>query len=108
MLHGFPECCTRGALRCARFQSTSIATCPRCRGQGETDAPRAKLNYTLDQLVGDVAKLVATLGRKRAIVVGHDQAAARMGDSADGPEIVERLVVMNCPHLRRFSEELQS
>ena len=78
------------------------------RGYGETDAPRGKSNYTLDKLVGDVADLIEALGRKRAIVIGHDWGGGIAWATAlMRPEVVERLVVMNCPHLKRFSEELR-
>jgi epoxide hydrolase 4 len=81
---------------------------PEMRGYGETDAPRGKINYTLDKLVGDVAELVAALGRKRAVVIGHDWGGGVAWATAlIRPDIVERLVVMNCPHLKRFGEELR-
>jgi pimeloyl-ACP methyl ester carboxylesterase len=78
------------------------------RGYGETDAPAGVANYTLDKLVGDVADLIAALSHERATVIGHDWGGAVAWATAMmRPEIVERLVVMNCPHLERMSYALR-
>jgi pimeloyl-ACP methyl ester carboxylesterase len=108
MLHGFPECwySWRHQLRAlsARFDCAA----PEMRGYGETDAPRGVANYTLDKLVGDVADLVHAMGRERAVIVGHDWGGGVAWATAlMRPEVVERLVVLNCPHLKRFSQELR-
>ena len=48
------------------------------------------------------------LGHRRAVIVGHDWGGAVAWATAlMRPEIVERLIVLNCPHLKRFSEELR-
>ncbi|MGC1676518.1 MAG: alpha/beta fold hydrolase [Candidatus Binataceae bacterium] len=108
MLHGFPECWYSWRHQIRALSSSFDCVVPEMRGYGETDAPRGVANYTLDKLVGDVADLVHALGRERAVIVGHDWGGAIAWATAlTRPEIVERLIVLNCPHLKRMSEELR-
>jgi len=109
MLHGFPECwySWRHQLRALSDSFDCVAV--EMRGYGETDAPVGVANYTLDKLVGDVAGLIEALGHKRAIIVGHDWGGAAAWASAlMMPEIVERLVVLNCPHPKCLNAALRS
>ncbi len=108
MLHGFPECWYSWRHQLRALSDSFDCVAPEMRGYGETDAPRGKINYSLDKLVGDVAQLITALGRKRAVIVGHDWGGGVAWATAlMRPGIVERLVVMNCPHLRRLGEELR-
>jgi pimeloyl-ACP methyl ester carboxylesterase len=78
------------------------------RGYGETDAPVGVQNYALDKLVGDTADLIAALGHERATVIGHDWGGAVAWATAmKRPEVVDRLIVMNCPHPERMSYALR-
>ena len=108
MLHGFPECWYSWRHQMRALSRSFDCVVPEMRGYGQTDAPRGVANYTLDKLVGDVADLIEAMGRERAVIVGHDWGGAVAWATAlMRPEIVERLVVMNCPHLKRMSEELR-
>jgi pimeloyl-ACP methyl ester carboxylesterase len=108
MLHGFPECWYSWRHQIRALSRSFDCVAPEMRGYGETDAPRGAANYTLDKLVGDAADLIEALGRERAVIVGHDWGGAVAWATAlMRPEIVERLIVMNCPHLKRMSEELR-
>ncbi|MGO9454616.1 MAG: alpha/beta fold hydrolase [Candidatus Binataceae bacterium] len=108
MLHGFPECWYSWRHQLRALSASFDCVAPEMRGYGETDAPVGVANYTLDKLVGDVADLVEALGHRRAVIVGHDWGGAVAWATAlMRPEIVERLIVLNCPHLKRFSEELR-
>ena len=103
LLHGFPECwySWRHQLRALSDRHACVA--PDLRGYGETDAPSGVANYTIEKLAGDVADLIAALGRERAIVVGHDWGGVIAWATAlMRPEIVERLIVLNCPHPRKY------
>lgn len=107
MLHGFPECwySYRHQMRALsdRFDCAAVEM----RGYGETDAPRGVSNYSLDKLVGDVADIIHALGREKAVVIGHDWGGAVAWATAlTRVEVVERLIVLNCPHPARFSREL--
>ena len=107
-MHGFPECwySWRHQLRALSDRFDCVA--PEMRGYGETDAPIGVANYTLDKLVTDAADLIAALGHERATVIGHDWGGAVAWATAMmRPEVVERLIVMNCPHPERMSAALR-
>jgi len=107
MLHGFPECwySWRHQLRALAPYFECVA--PDLRGYGATDAPVGIENYTIDKLVGDVADLIEACGRERAIIMAHDWGGGIAWATAlMRPELVERLIVMNCPHLKKFRENL--
>ncbi len=108
MLHGFPECWYSWRHQLGALSDSFDCVAPEMRGYGETDAPVGVANYTLEKLVGDVGDLIEALGHKRAVVVGHDWGGGVAWATAlMRPDIVERLIVLNCPHLKRFSEELR-
>jgi epoxide hydrolase 4 len=108
MLHGFPECWYSWRHQLRAFSDWFDCVAPEMRGYGETDAPVGVANYTLDKLVGDVADLVYALSHDRAVIAGHDWGGAvAWAPALLRPEIVERLIVLNYPHLKRFSEELR-
>ncbi len=107
MLHGFPECWYSWRHQMRALSANFECVAPDLRGYGETDAPRGVEAYALDLLVGDVVDLIEAMGRKRAIVVGHDWGGAIAWATAlKRPEVVERLVVMNCPHPAKFRAAL--
>jgi pimeloyl-ACP methyl ester carboxylesterase len=105
LLHGFPE-----SSRSWRHQLPALAAAgfravaPDLRGYGGSDKHGP---YDLETLAGDAAGLVASLGRERATVVGHDWGGAvAWGTAHHAPERVERLVVLNCPHPASMRREL--
>jgi len=109
MLHGFPECWYSWRHQLRALAPYCECAAPEMRGYGETDAPHGVANYRIEKLVDDVAGLVETLGRKRAVIVGHDWGGAVAWATAlIRPEIVERLCVMNCPHLAKFLTNIRS
>jgi epoxide hydrolase 4 len=106
LLHGFPE-----LSRSWRHQLPALAAAgyravaPDLRGYGRTgkDGP-----YDLGTLSRDVRDLVRALGRERAVVVGHDWGGAVAWATAVlEPRVVERLVVLDCPHPGVMAEELR-
>jgi epoxide hydrolase 4 len=109
MLHGFPECWYSWRHQIRALAPSFECAAPDMRGYGATDAPRGVENYRIEKLVGDVAGLIETLGRKRAVVVGHDWGGGVAWATAlIRPDVVERLCVMNCPHPAKFVANLRS
>src|SRR5579884_2704260 len=103
MLHGFPESwySWRHQLR-ARAPSYKCVA-PELRGYGESDAPRGIRHYRVEELAGDLRGLIRHFGRDRAVVIGHDWGGAiAWVASLMHPEVVERLVILNCPHPRQM------
>src|SRR5882724_4511533 len=76
MCHGWPELwySWRHQLR-ALAGAGFHAVAPDMRGFGETTAPDDVAAYTILHNVGDMVALVAALGEKRALIVGHDWGA---------------------------------
>ena len=106
LLHGFPELAISwepqlNALGAAGFR----AVAPDMRGYGATGKTGP---YDTGTLARDVAGLVHALGREKATIVGHDWGGATAwAVAAFAPEILERLVVLNCPHPCVFQDELR-
>jgi pimeloyl-ACP methyl ester carboxylesterase len=76
LCHGWPELSYSWrhqipALAAAGFH----AVAPDMRGFGRTSAPDDIGAYSIFDLVGDVVGLVASLGEKQAVIVGHDWGA---------------------------------
>ncbi|KFE71060.1 alpha/beta fold hydrolase [Hyalangium minutum] len=99
LLHGFPELSESWrevlpVLGAAGFH----AVAPDLRGYGGTDRP--KHGYDLDTLAADIYQLARHLQPGRPVhVVGHDWGGAIAYHlAARHPEVVDRLVVINCPH----------
>lgn len=97
LLHGFPE-----LSRSWRHQLPALAqagyrvVAPDLRGYGRTGK---KGPFDLATLSADVAGIVRALGREKAVVAGHDWGGAvAWGTAFYHPEVVDRLVVLNCPH----------
>ena len=74
------------------------AVAPDMRGYGRTDRPEAIEDYTLFHLAGDVIGLIAALGEKQAIVVGHDWGAVVAWHVAlFRPDVCRAVVAMSVP-----------
>jgi len=96
LLHGFPETWWSwrhqiGPLAAAGHRVIA----PDLRGYGESSRAGP---HDLATLAADIAALVGALAARPAVVVGHDWGGAvawQLG--AHRPDIVKRLVVLNCP-----------
>jgi pimeloyl-ACP methyl ester carboxylesterase len=109
MLHGFPEFWRmwRPVMEVVGQHHRAVAV--DTRGINLSTGPEEASGYTPDQLVADVRALVHHLGHERAVLVGHDwggfiawQVAIRH------PELLERLVIVNCAHPGIFTELYQA
>ncbi|HZY05887.1 MAG TPA: alpha/beta hydrolase [Anaeromyxobacteraceae bacterium] len=105
LLHGFPE-----LSRSWRHQLPALAAAgwravaPDLRGYGRSGKAGP---YDLRTLSRDVRDLVRALGRERAVICGHDWGGAvAWGTAVYHPEVVERLVILNCPHPGVMAEAL--
>ena len=72
------------------------------RGFGRTSAPDDVAAYTILHNVGDMVALVAALGEKRALIVGHDWGAPVAWHAAlMRPDLFPAVAAMSVPHRRR-------
>src|SRR5262245_41030663 len=107
-LHGFPESWYSWRHQLAALAPHFRVVAPDLRGYGESDKPAGVEAYAMEELVADVAGLVAAFGARDAVIVGHDWGGGIAWELAmTRPELVKRLVVLNCPHLAIFRQHLQ-
>ncbi len=109
MLHGFPESWYSWRHQLRDLSASYLCVAPELRGYGETDAPRGVSNYRIEALTGDVVDLIHHFGRQRAVVIGHDWGGAiAWTASLMHPEVVQRLIILNCPHPLQMRRHLRS
>jgi epoxide hydrolase 4 len=99
-LHGFPELWWSWRHQLAAMAKAGVwAVAPDLRGYNESDKPRGVSSYEVEALAGDVAGLIRALGRKDAIIVGHDWGAmVAWAFANEYPEMLQRLAILNVPH----------
>ncbi len=108
-LHGFPE-----HAYSWRYQMPLLARlgyrvwAPNLRGYGNTDSPREISAYTPRTLVEDIASLIKAAGARETLLVAHDWGAALAWSLAmQQPKLINRLAILNMPHLACFARELR-
>jgi epoxide hydrolase 4 len=107
MIHGFPDYwyTWRDQMEglSDRYQVVAIDQ----RGYNLSDKPEGVENYDLRLLVSDVAAVIKSLGRDKAIIAGHDWGGAVAWQFAMSlPQMTDKLIILNVPHLRGLSREL--
>jgi len=103
MCHGWPELWYSWRHQMVALAAVGFrAVAPDMRGFGRTTAPQDVAAYTILHNVGDMVALVAALGEKRALIVGHDWGAPVAWHAAlMRPDIFPAVVAMSVPHRRR-------
>jgi pimeloyl-ACP methyl ester carboxylesterase len=77
------------------------------RGYNLSDKPDGVDNYDMRLLVGDVAAVIKSLGKNKAIIVGHDWGGAVAWQFAmNVPQMTDKLIILNLPHPRGLAREL--
>src|SRR5262245_14249902 len=77
------------------------------RGYNLSDKPKGVEKYDMQLLVGDVIAVIKRLGREKATIVGHDWGGAVSWVLAMyQPQYVDKLIILNLPHLRGLNREL--
>jgi len=107
MVHGFPDCWLtwRQVMEALAKDYETVAIDQ--RGYNLSDKPKAVEQYDMGALVEDVAAVVRARGRERAIIAGHDWGGAVAWSFAmKRPEMTEKLIILNLPHLRGIGREL--
>jgi len=103
LIHGFPE-----SWYSWRHQIPVLAeagfrvAAPDVRGYGGSDKPHAIDAYAIKELSGDIAGLIAVLGARQAVVIGHDWGAPiAYGTALFHPARVRAVAGLSVPYLGR-------
>jgi len=109
LLHGFPENWRSWHRQISPLAAAGFSVwVPDLRGYNLSDRPVKKSAYELDNLVADVVALVKETGYPRAHIVGHDWGGIIAWAIAERfPELVDRLVILNAPHLKLYLEKVK-
>jgi pimeloyl-ACP methyl ester carboxylesterase len=103
LVHGFPESWYSWRRQIpVLVQAGYRVAAPDVRGYGGSDKPLPVEAYAIQEMCADVAGLIAALGEKQAILVGHDWGAPIVWNTAlFHPEKVRAVVGLSVPHTGR-------
>jgi pimeloyl-ACP methyl ester carboxylesterase len=107
MIHGFPDFWYTWRDQMAGLADKYQVVAIDQRGYNLSDKPDGAENYDMRLLVGDVAAVIKSFGKPKAIVVGHDWGGAVAWQFAIHlPQMTDKLVILNLPHMRGLMREL--
>ena len=103
LCHGWPEIAHSWRHQLPTLAEAGYrAVAPDMRGFGASDAPEDVQAYSLLHLVGDAVGLVAALGEREAVIVGHDWGASVAWTSALlRPDLFRAVAAMSVPYRPR-------
>ncbi len=109
LLHGFPEFWAGWANQIAPLAEAGLlVVAPDQRGYNLSDKPKQVDAYQIDRLAEDVIAIIDHFGRQKANIVGHDWGAAVAWYTAmTYPERIEKLAILNVPHMAVMNRALQ-
>lgn len=107
-VHGFPDFWYSWRYQIREFKKDYWVIAIDLRGYGDSSKPPYVKDYAISKLSGDIKGVVEGLGRTSCILAAHDWGGAvAWRVSIDYPELVEKLVIMNCPHPVAFRQHLR-
>lgn len=103
LCHGWPELWYSWRHQLVALAEAGFhAVAPDMRGFGRTSAPVQIEAYNILALAGDAVALVAALGEKHAVIVGHDWGAPVAWHAAQfRPDIFTAVAGLSVPHRKR-------
>jgi pimeloyl-ACP methyl ester carboxylesterase len=108
--HGFPEFWYAWKKQLAEFGRSRFAVAPDLRGYNLSSKPASVEDYALRHLVEDIRGLAAHFGcggDKKFTLVAHDWGGVvAWAFALVYPDWLDRLIVVNAPHLAVFRREL--
>ncbi|MGK7872432.1 MAG: alpha/beta fold hydrolase [Xenococcaceae cyanobacterium] len=109
MLHGFPEFWYSWRHQIPEFAKDYKVVALDLRGYNDSDKPKDLAAYVMRELIKDVEGAIEELGYESCVLVGHDWGGAIAWNFAyEHPDMVDKLIVMNMPHLAKFVEGLRT
>jgi pimeloyl-ACP methyl ester carboxylesterase len=107
MIHGFPDFWYTWRNQIPELSKNYQVVAIDQRGYNKSDQPEGVENYAMPKLVADVAAVIKHFGKEKAIIVGHDWGGAVAWSFAMmKPEMTDKLIVLNLPHLYGLQREL--
>lgn len=107
MIHGFPDFWYTWREQMQALAGDFYCVAIDQRGYNLSDKPSGGEHYDMRLLVGDVVAVIQHLKREKAIVMGHDWGGAVAWTLAiTQPQFVDKLIVLNLPHLKGVQREL--
>lgn len=107
MIHGFPDFWYTWRHQMAVLSSQYRVAALDLRGYNFSDKPDSIESYGMKALLGDVEAVIQAEGYERATIVGHDWGGAISWQFATRlPEMTEKLIILNLPHLSGLTREL--
>jgi epoxide hydrolase 4 len=107
LVHGFADFSGTWSELIPRLTDFYRVAAVDLRGYNLSDIPDGQSAYTMPNLVGDIAAVIAAEGRSSATLIGHDWGAAIAWRFAFvRPEAVDALVVLSMPHPAAYARDL--
>lgn len=98
LLHGFPEFWYSWRHQIPVLAERFRVVAPDMRGYNLTEKPMGVRRYRLELLMEDLRGLIHHLGERRVVLVAHDWGGGVAWPfAARYPQLVDRLVILNCP-----------
>uniref|UniRef100_T1IWN7 AB hydrolase-1 domain-containing protein n=1 Tax=Strigamia maritima TaxID=126957 RepID=T1IWN7_STRMM len=108
-VHGFPEFWYSWRHQMKEFRQTHWVVAIDLRGYGDSDKPMGKSAYETGILVEDLRQIICGLGKESCVLVAHDWGGALAWRlTIEYPDLVDKLVVMNCPHPTAFKLHIRN
>lgn len=107
MVHGYPDFWYSWRDVMENLSTDYYTVAVDQRGYNLSGKPKGEENYDMNYLVQDITSVIQHLGFKKATIIGHDWGGAVSWMLAMmKPELVERLIILNLPHVRGLMREL--
>ena len=110
LLHGYPDFWYGWRKQVTFLAQTGYRVwIPDQRGYNISDKPRGVKAYRMDMLLQDVLGLIDAAGEQQVYLVGHDWGAGvAWAVALAAPERLKKLVILNVPHPKVFTDTLRS
>ena len=107
MIHGFPDYWYTWRHQMEALLEDHQVVAIDMRGYNKSDKPKGKEQYDMKFLIGDVLAVVKHFKKEKATNVGHDWGGAvAWGVAMAAPQVCDKLIILNLPHMRGLSREL--
>jgi len=107
LVHGFPEFWYCWKYQIHAFEKDYHVVAIDMRGYGESSKPTSVSDYSMQELVEDFRQIIFGFGKGSCYLVTHDWGSIVAYRFAMlYPEMIVKLVIMNCPHPAAFKQQL--